>query len=95
MRRFIAWFASFFNESSPNSFSRFITFIIVSFILGWHTSLMHYERKLDGATFVMMMGAAATFYGIRRLAGAYTDSKVGAQQPGATNDGNGTQPNQQ
>jgi hypothetical protein len=80
MKALILWFASLFDESSTNSFSRFITFVIVAFILGWDTSFVHQAHALpDVATMAGQGVFMAVFYGIRRTAGAVTD--VNAPKP--------------
>jgi hypothetical protein len=81
MKTLIKWLASFYDESSPNSFSRLITTVIVAFVLGWDTAYMRHEHKLvDSVTLLAQGGFMTLFYAARRIAGAYTDTKLGAQQ---------------
>lgn len=78
--KLVAWFGSLFDENSTNSFSRFITFVIVAFILGWDTSFVHHSHSLpDVATMAGQGVFMAVFYGIRRAAGTVTD--VNAPKP--------------
>lgn len=88
VKSFLKWLASFFDESSPNSFSRIITVVIVAFVLGWDTSYLRQAHKLpDIATMAAQTAFMTAFYIARRTAGAYTDTHAGAPATQESNSG--------
>lgn len=80
LKTIFTWLATLFDEKSSNSFSRFITLVIVAFVLGWDCCYLKWSHKLiDVETMVGQVGFMTAFYFIRRGAGVLTDRRPDAE----------------
>ena len=80
--RLIYFLAGFFQDDRPQSFSRGITFVIVSFVLGWDTASLKFTHALpDMTTMGGQIAFMTAFYLVNKGAGAYTTAKGNPPPP--------------
>jgi hypothetical protein len=89
--KLIKWVAGFFDETKPQqSFSRAVSLMLAVAVVTWDSAFLRYEHKLvDAVTMAGQVAFMTAFYVARRIAGAYTDTKLGANQPETTGNGAG------
>jgi uncharacterized membrane protein len=84
--KFASWLAGFFDESTPQSFSRLITLIIVAAVIVWcSVEVVHTHKVVSAETFLGLMTASSVFYFIRRTAGAVESVESTRPQNGLDN----------
>lgn len=72
----IKFFAGFFQEDRPESFSRGITVVVVAFVLGWDTNFVHHSHSLpDALTLTAQAAFMTVFYFGGKGIGAVVDVK--------------------